>query len=203
MDLFLCPLQHGHLWASPQGPELALCDTQCFFLHLFGSPSLPSAWWGLCSLVLAPVAHAAWSNRHLLLQSCPLLCGAGVHFNFGTPRIPLCHRVVLCTQASHCHAYTLCPRVCVLLFFSPVCLLVGAMHSSFAPGPPPSVHCSSLYASPLSASGPTFWPVRLCVLHGFVCPPSLGLAGAVLSATSVMCTGEVERALSSLNVRCV
>lgn len=153
-------------------------------------------------------AHASWSKAvctlFKLFSPCPLALWAGVHFNFGTPRIPLCHRAAVHVLRAP-RACTLCVPGFVCSCFSHqsapscrggLCILPSASRSTPL--------CTAQVCMPRLCLHPgpsTFWAVRVvCTSVGLVCPPSLGWPGFALCATSVMCTGEVYKALNSLNV---
>ena len=144
----------------PQAPELALCVTQVHFVHSFGSPSLPSAWQGLCSLSWLPcLSSGSQAGVHFSRLFSPTLCFAGLVCTLilAPQDFLLCHRAGVHVFWHPC-LHSASQGLCALVFFSPVCPPGRGAYMFFRQLPgPPSVHCPSLYASPLCLHpGPPF-----------------------------------------------
>ena len=107
----------------PQAPELALCVTQVHFVQSFGSPSLPSAWQGLCSLSWLPcLSSGSQAGVHFSRLFSPTLCFAGLVCTLilAPQDFLLCHRAGVHVFWHPC-LHSASQGLCALVFFSPVC----------------------------------------------------------------------------------
>ena len=144
----------------PQAPELALCVTQVHFVHLFGSQACPLLG-GVCVHLswLPCLPSGAQAGVHLSRLLSPALCFAGLVCTLilAPQDCPLCHRAGVHVFWHSC-LHSASQGLCALVFFSPVCPPCRGAYVFFLQLPgPPSVHCPSLYASPLCVHpGPPF-----------------------------------------------
>lgn len=144
----------------PQGPELALCDTQCFLCICSALQA--------CPLLGGVCFHLSWlpclrsgskAGVHLSKLFSPVLCFVGLVCTLIlAPQEFLCVTGLLCTCFGTPCLHSVSQGLCALVFFSPVCPSCRGAYAFFLQLPgPPSVYCPSLYASPLCLHpGPHF-----------------------------------------------